>query len=121
MIENKKRLIVYYDSLIDSVFKILPLYEEENIGIKTYVESLLFELYGLDSAIRIEDSADYISLLSTLESIKKEVVKSDSKKKVIKREVFKCISVVKNSIVKLEKDNTLKLEQNSVLKLEKGE
>jgi len=103
MIENRDRLIIYFDSLINSVFKILPLYEEDNIGIESYVESLLFELYGLDKSIDIKDSYEYIALLSNLESVREEVVKSDSEKKVIKREVFKCISIVKNIIVKLEK------------------
>lgn len=103
MLENKDRLLVYFDSLINSVFKILPLYEEKNVGVNTYVESLLFELYGLDEVIDMEDSYEYISLLSTLESVKKEVANPDSEKKVIKREVFKCISVIKNMIVKIEK------------------
>src|SRR5690606_24762152 len=103
MIENRDRLIIYFDSLINSVFKILPLYEEDNIGIESYVESLLFELYGLDKSNDIKDSYEYIALLSNLESVREEVVKSDSEKKVIKREVFKCISIVKNIIVKLEK------------------
>jgi len=103
MLENKDRLVVYLDTLINSVFKILPLYEEENVGVKTYVESLLFELYGLDKVIDIKDSYEYISLLSTLESIKEEVTKDGSQKKVIKREVFKCISIIKNVIGKLEK------------------
>lgn len=102
MINDKNRLSVYLDILINSVFKILPLYEEKNVGIKTYVESLLFELYGLDKVINIENSYEYISLLSTLESIKKEVDNPDSDKKVIKREVFKCISIIKNAIGKLE-------------------
>lgn len=102
MINNKDRLLVYLDTLINSVFKILPLYEEENVGIETYVESLLFELYGLDKVIKIENSYEYISLLSTLESIKKNITNLDSEKKVIKREVFKCISIIKNVIGKLE-------------------
>lgn len=102
MINNKDRLLVYLDALINSVFKILPLYEEKNVGIETYVESLLFELYGLDKVIKIENSYEYISLLSTLESIKKNVTNQDSEKKVIKREVFKCISIIKNAIGKLE-------------------
>lgn len=103
MLENKDRLLVYFDSLINSIFKILPLYEEENVGVEVYVESLLFELYGLDAVIDMEKSYEYTSLLSTLESLKEEVVKEDSEQKVIKREVFKCISVVKNMIVKIEK------------------
>lgn len=102
MINNKDRLLVYLDTLISSVFKILPLYEEKNLGIETYVESLLFELYSLDKVIKIENSYEYISLLSTLESIKKNITNQDSEKKVIKREVFKCISIIKNTIGKLE-------------------
>ncbi|MCR4361971.1 hypothetical protein JDW21_19655 [Bacillus subtilis] len=102
MIDNKKKLINYLNSVVNSVFKILPLYEEKNEGINTYVESLLFELYGLQEAVSLEQSYEYISLLSTLESVKKEVSKKDSKKTVIKREVFKCINIVKNMVGKLE-------------------
>ena len=102
MIENKERLKVYLNSVINSVFKILPLYEEENVGVETYVESLLFELHGLDKVVEIEHSFEYISLLSTLESVKIEVVKDNSKKSTVKREIFKCINIIKNMVTKLE-------------------
>lgn len=103
MLENRDRLLFYLDALINSVFKILPLYEERNDGIQTYIESLLFELYGLDKVFDIKDSYEYISVLSILESIKEEVAKENSKKRVIKREVFKCINIIKNTIKRLEK------------------
>lgn len=102
MIQNNDKLVVYLNSVVNSVFKILPLYEEQNIGVKTYIESLLFELYGLEDAVALEHSYEYISLLSTLESVKKEVAKPDSKKTIIKREVFKCINIIKNMVGKLE-------------------
>ena len=51
MIDNTEKLIIYLSSVINSVYKILPLYEERNIGIKTYVESLLFELHGLSNMV----------------------------------------------------------------------
>lgn len=102
MIENNEKLVVYLNSVVNSVFKILPLYEEQNVGVKTYIESLLFELYGLEEAVSMEHSYEYISLLSNLESVKKEVSKDDSKKPIIKREVFKCINIIKNMIGKLE-------------------
>lgn len=102
MLKNNERLSVYLDSLINNVFKILPLYEEKNVGIETYIESLLFELYGLDEAIEIKYSQEYLSILSILESIKKEVSKKDSEKKTIKREVFKCISIIKNVLDRLK-------------------
>jgi len=102
MIENNEKLSVYLNSVVNSVFKILPLYEEQNVGVKTYIESLLFELYGLEESVKIEYSYEYISLLSTLESVKKEISKEDSKKSVIKREIFKCINVIKNMVGRLE-------------------
>lgn len=102
MIKNNQKLIVYLNSVVNSVFKILPLYEEKNIGVSTYIESLLFELYGLENAVDIEYSYEYISLLSNLESVKLEILREDGKKHVIKREIFKCINIIKNMVGKLE-------------------
>lgn len=102
MVKSNEKLVVYLNTVVNSVFKVLPLYEEQNVGVQTYIESLLFELYGLEESVLIEHSYEYISLLSTLESVKKEVAKQDSKKPVIKREVFKCINIIKNMVGKLE-------------------
>lgn len=102
MVYDNEKLIAYLTSIVNSVFKILPLFEEQNIGVEKYLESLLFELYGLEKSVSIEHSYEYISLLSTLESVKNEIQKEDSKKSVVKREVFKCINIIKNMIGKLE-------------------
>lgn len=102
MVYDNEKLVVYLNAVVNSVFKILPLYEEQNIGVNKYLESLLFELYGLEKSVSIEHSYEYISLLSTLESVKSEIEKSDSKKSVVKREVFKCINIIKNMVGKLE-------------------
>lgn len=99
---DSNKLLYYLESTINSVFKILPLYEEKSVGIKTYVDSLLFELYGLEKNIDIDISSEYISLLSTLESIKTELDCNEDKKSVIKREVFKCINIIKNMTAKIE-------------------
>ena len=102
MIDNNEKLVIYLNSIVNSVFKILPLWEEKNVGVQTYIESLIFELDGLQDVVSIEHSAEYISLLSNLASVKKEIAKGNSKKQVIKREVFKCINIVKNMVGKLE-------------------
>lgn len=102
MILNNDKLTIYLNSIVNSVFKILPLYEEKNVGVETYIESLLFELYGLEEAVAIEHGAEYIAIISNLESVKKEVSKEDGKKSVIKREVFKTINIIKNMVGKLE-------------------
>lgn len=102
MIDNKEKLIVYLNTLVNSIFKILPLFEEKNIGVNSYIESLLGELYKLEKAVKIEHSYEYISLLATLEFVKEEVFKEEGKKPVIKRELFKSIHIVKNMVGKLE-------------------
>jgi len=102
MIQDNEKLVIYLNSVVNSVFKVLPLYEEQNVGVTTYVESLLFELYGLQEAVEIQHSYEYISLLSTLESVKKEMGREQSRKATVKREVFKCINIIKNMIGKLE-------------------
>lgn len=102
MLVNNERLSVYLESLVNNVFKILPLYEEKNEGVSLYVDSLLSELMNLDNVIEIEASADYISLLATLSSVKGEILKADSQKKVIRRELFKSIDIIKTMVTKLE-------------------
>lgn len=101
MINNNKRLGVYFDSLINNVFKILPLYEEGNDGVESYIDSLIFQLEGLDSVIKIDDSDKYLKLLTILASVKKEILKSDSKHSVVRRELFNCISVIRSLMGKL--------------------
>lgn len=102
MILDNKKLAMYLESSVNSIFKILPLYEEQNVGVATYIESLIFELDGLQYVVAIEHSYEYMSLLSILASVKKEAEKEDSRKPVIKREVFKCINIIKNMVGKLE-------------------
>lgn len=102
MTNYEKRLIVYLKSLVNSVYKILPLYEESNVGLDIYIRSLLFELDGLDNVVPLENSDEYLALMSNLNSIMNEVVSVDSKKSVVKREVFKCINIIKSMVGKLE-------------------
>ncbi|AKQ08531.1 hypothetical protein PQE66_gp216 [Bacillus phage PBC2] len=102
MIQGNEKLVVYLNSVVNSVFKILPLYEEQNVGVGVYVESLLFELHGLQDAVEIKHGYEYISLLSTLESVRKEMEKENSRKATVKREIFKCINIIKNMVGKLE-------------------
>lgn len=102
MIQDKKKVVIYLESLVNSIFKILPLYEENNVGVETYIESLLFDLDSYEDVVEAKQSAEYVQLILTLTSLKKEVSKENNKKAIIKREVFKCINVVKNMISKLE-------------------
>ena len=98
---NREKITLYLNmNITDGVYKILPLYEESNQGLEKYLSSLLIELYGLDEVFRLEE-VEYVSLLATLEGLKFEILK-DKNKSVVKREVFKCVRIVKKLSKKTE-------------------
>lgn len=102
MIKDSENLNIYLNNLVNRIFKILPLYEEENEGVSRCIDSLVFELNGLEELIPKNLASDYVSLLSTLLSVKKEVGRKENQKKIIKREVFKCINITKNISDKIQ-------------------
>jgi hypothetical protein len=102
MIKDKERIIRYLKASIHGIFKILPLFEEDNVGIIKYVDSLLFTLYSLDKALDLSHTKDYVDVLATLESVKEEINKKEPSHAVVKRETFKCISIVQNIVAQLE-------------------
>ena len=87
----------YADTLVDRCFKILPLFEEGNEGLFAYVQSLIYELNGLYWTIdALKGNGDYLILLATLESISDDVMfVEDGNHAVLKREVFKCLEIIK--------------------------
>lgn len=98
MISNEN-LITYLSYTVNRVFKILPLYEEKSVGVITYVESLIFELDGLELRLDKEYTAEYESLMNTLSALQKEVAKVENgTHSIVKREVFKSIDIIKNII-----------------------
>ena|SRR5690606_27125006 len=102
MTVSQDKLIIYLKNTVNGIYKILPLFEEKNIGVDTYVDSLLFTLYSLDEVVDVKYGDEYITVLATLESVKKEIVKPGANHSVVKREIFKSINIVKNMIDKLE-------------------
>jgi hypothetical protein len=87
----------FTELLIPRFFKILPLFEESNEGLQSYVESLMFEMNGLYWTIEeIQANGNYLSLLATLESICDEIAINDEySQAIIKREVFRSIEIIK--------------------------
>lgn len=94
---NSNLFLNYSNDLVSRVFKILPLYEEKNEGVYTYVQSLVYELSGLAEVVEgMSVNEGYLSLLATLESISDDTLFLHvDNHSVIKREVFRCIDVIK--------------------------
>lgn len=86
----------YLETLKNRLFKIIPLFEENNEGIYKYIDSLLFELYGMIYVVEgFEDNSMFLSLIATLESLLDESLVAEYNIPLIRREVFKCLSIIK--------------------------
>lgn len=86
----------YMNSMVDRCFKILPLYEERNDGLARYIDSMMYEFSGLQNLIiSLKLDADFIMLISTFESLSEDAINFDCDNETIKREVFKCIGIIK--------------------------
>lgn len=80
----------YFDILINRLYKILPLKEEESSTVVTYIESLLSEMTGGQEVILIlENDGRFLSIINSL-----EYIRSCDDVGVCKREIFKCIRIV---------------------------
>ena len=81
----------YFDKLINQFFKILPIHENEEATLETYIDSLQIELLGLKDLIP-ELTADpmLLRLISILQYFKEH---PDCKRGRLRREVFKAIDI----------------------------
>ncbi|MGG3045616.1 hypothetical protein [Bacillus thuringiensis] len=97
MIDVKDPVFISYcESLIDKTYKILPLYEEKNVGLASNIESLVIEVFGLHRVIdKLRMSAEYVTLVSTLKALEIYIKEDVISHREIKREVFKCIGLIK--------------------------
>jgi hypothetical protein len=100
MINKISRDSTLFDNYLEvsknRVFKILPLLEESNEGVNHYVESLLFELYGLQNVVSgVKESHNYLALLCGLESIFNEISVKEKDLKFIRSEIFKLLGLIK--------------------------
>lgn len=84
--------------LKDQVFKVLPMYEEENETIEDYIDSLNVELMGLRRLIGdLPHEIWYVKSLATLEQLKVETA-IEGKQKKVKKEIFKVLNTIDKQI-----------------------
>lgn len=82
----------YLDTLVDQFFKILPIRESEEPSLREFMCSLQAELIGMKGVIvSLEYDSMYLSLIAILQYL----IDHDCDVGVVKREVFKAISICK--------------------------
>lgn len=86
MVEN------YLCGLVNQFFKILPIKESGEPSLNEFMNSLQLELIGFKSLMtELGNDSMYLSLLSILQYL----IDNDCETAIVKREVFKAISICK--------------------------
>lgn len=81
----------YFRNLVNHFFKILPIREQNEESLTTYLQSLQAELLGCKGLITaIQSDASYLTLLSILQYL---IDNPECTVSVVKREVFRAISI----------------------------
>lgn len=81
----------YFKSLVNSFFKVLPMFENGESSLPTYLDSLQSELLGCGSFIpEFADEPQFLTLISILQFM---IDNPEEPVKKVRREVFKAISI----------------------------
>ena len=81
----------YFRNLVNHFFKILPIREQNEESLTTYMQSLQAELLGCKELVSaIQNDASYLTLLSILQYL---IDNPECTVREVKREVFRAISI----------------------------
>lgn len=82
----------YFNMLVGKIWKILPMGEENNKHLKSYMESLQRELIGNMNLVEtLKYDSYFVTLLNKIEFM----INSDYNHEICRKEVFECIELVK--------------------------
>lgn len=85
----------YFSSLVNRIYKILPIRERSESTLGVYLDSLMLELLGCEQLLtEIRGDPVLLTLLSTVRYLRDN---PDLPVAVVRREVFRCISVCKKT------------------------
>lgn len=87
----------YLSGLVNQFFKILPIKESGEPTLKDFMESLRAEMIGHQGLM---EYVQYDSMYMTLLSILQGLIDNDYDTPIVKREVFKAISICKKLVKK---------------------
>lgn len=94
-----KMLASFFSVLVGKLYKILPMREENEDTLPCYLESLQFELLGLQELVpSFHSVAEYIEILAILQGLRQE----DIDVQTVRREVFKAIPLSKRIAKRFE-------------------
>jgi hypothetical protein len=88
----------YFTRLVDKLFKVIPLKEDNASTVDGYIQDLIYELMGGDTLFEMSDyDSRLIDIILLLQAIKDE----DMSHSEYRRAIFKCITLtnqIKNCV-----------------------
>ncbi len=85
----------FLSCMIGSIYKILPLYDEKNLGLQSYIDSVAVQLIGaMDTFQELKTNQKYISIINSINFLRVH----DYTQKQCKREVLRCTNILENMI-----------------------
>ena len=76
----------FLTSMIGSIFKILPLYDENNVGLQSHIDSVAIQ--------ELKTNQKYISVINSINFLRK----NEYTKRQCKREVLRCTNILEKMI-----------------------
>ena len=92
----------YLKYLVNKMFKVLPMKEQDVASLHTYLQSLQIELIGSTKLIEVlKNDSQFLSLMNTIQFF----IDNEYDNQTCKREVFKCIHIIDDLQTKYFKEN----------------
>ena len=82
---------LYLKTMIGSIYKILPMYDDNNVTLQDYLDSLYVQLVG---ASEFYDELKYNQRFYSIINIIQYFRTNEFDKKICKREVLKCTNIL---------------------------
>ncbi|MET3505608.1 hypothetical protein [Halalkalibacter oceani] len=99
---NIKQTKAYFENRKNKLFNCLCMYEENNDTAFKNIHSLSLELEGKGERLPfLKDMIEFDIILDTLEFLYNEFLTMDNNQEVVRREIFKCMSLLDKMIIKL--------------------
>lgn len=84
----------HYNNLKNKMFKIYPFFVEGNSGLTTYLNSLIYELEGLETRLNDTQASMLMTILSILEHFYDDSIAPDPDLNIVRREWLHCINLI---------------------------
>lgn len=85
----------HIETVTGKIYKILPLFEDRNSGLTTYIGSLIYELVGMSARLNARQNSMLQTIVDTLEHVYDDSLAPDPDLEIIRREVLGCTNLFK--------------------------